>query len=52
MPYSLWLTEDGIAIHASTVRAGRGTNGCIGVPEGFARLLFDRAHKGTIVEIV
>lgn len=52
MPYSLWLTGDGIAVHASDVRAGRGTNGCIGLPEAFARKLFDRARKGTIVEIV
>jgi lipoprotein-anchoring transpeptidase ErfK/SrfK len=52
MPYSLWLTGDGVAIHASDVRPGRGTNGCIGLPEPFARLLFERASKGTIVEIV
>ena len=52
MPYALRLTDDGVAIHASDVRAGRGTNGCIGLPDAFARRLFEQAKPGDIVEIV
>lgn len=52
MPYALRLTNDGVAIHASDVRRGRGTNGCIGLPDAFARKLFEQAKPGDIVEIV
>lgn len=41
MPYTLRLTHDGIAIHASNVRWGSATHGCIGVPIAFAEKLFD-----------
>ena len=46
MPYMLRLTNDGIAIHASDVKWGWGTRGCIGVPEEFARRLFEQASLG------
>lgn len=52
MPYSLWLTDDGVAVHGSKVRGGRATNGCVGVPIDFARLLFEQASVGDVVEIV
>lgn len=52
MPYSLWLRDDGVALHGSSVTAGRATNGCIGVPEGFAAKLFDVAEKGDIIEVI
>jgi lipoprotein-anchoring transpeptidase ErfK/SrfK len=40
------LTNDGVAIHASDVKWGWGTRGCIGVPLEFARLLFEQASLG------
>ncbi len=46
MPYMLRLTNDGISIHASDVRDGYMTHGCIGVPEPFARKLFDAVKLG------
>jgi len=46
MPYMLRLTNDGVAIHASDVKLGNATHGCIGVPLPFAKLLFDRAKLG------
>lgn len=46
MPYMLRLTNDGVAIHASDVKWGWGTRGCIGVPIEFARLLFEQASLG------
>ena len=51
MPYMLRLTNDGIAIHATDVKWGWGTRGCIGVPEEFARLLFEQAKLGDRVVI-
>lgn len=51
MPYSLWLTDDGVAIHGSSVRAGSATHGCIGVPETFAAKLFAAARVGDEVVI-
>lgn len=52
MPYMLRLTSDGVAIHGSTVREGWATHGCIGVPLGFAKLLFAAASNGDPVFII
>jgi hypothetical protein len=52
MPFTLRLTGDGVSIHASNVREGRATHGCIGLPEPFARKLFDQAKVGDPVVIV
>jgi lipoprotein-anchoring transpeptidase ErfK/SrfK len=52
MPFTLRLTEDGVAVHGSEVRWGAATHGCIGVPLEFARFLFDEASVGDVVEIV
>ncbi len=52
MPYTLRLTDDGVAIHASNVRWGYATHGCIGVPEGFAAKLFEAMKVGDHVLIV
>ncbi len=52
MPFTLWLTRDGIAIHAGTVRQGAATHGCVGVPREFARKLFDLVEVGDPVVIV
>ncbi len=51
MPYMMRLTNDGIAIHATDVKWGWGTRGCIGVPLEFARLLFEQASLGDRVII-
>ena len=52
MPFTLRLTDDGIAIHASAVRSGAATHGCIGVPEAFAQRLFDTATIGMPVLVL
>lgn len=52
MPFMLRLTGDGIAIHASDVRASAATHGCIGVPFAFARLLFAQVKRGDRVAII
>lgn len=52
MPYTLRLTADGVAIHASDVRWGLATHGCVGVPDGFAKKLFAAAAVGDEVFVV
>lgn len=52
MPFTLRLTGDGVSIHAANVQEGRATHGCIGVPEDFARRLFDAVKVGDPVVIV
>jgi hypothetical protein len=51
MPFMLRLTSDGVAIHASNVRPGWATHGCIGVPMDFAKRLFAAARLGDTVLI-
>jgi hypothetical protein len=51
MPYTLRLTQDGVSIHASSVRRGTATHGCIGVPLPFARRLFEATFIGDEVVI-
>ncbi|MFL6733198.1 MAG: L,D-transpeptidase family protein [Sphingomicrobium sp.] len=52
MPYTLRLTNDGVAIHGSNVRWGFATHGCVGVPKAFAAKLFEVLSKGDEVMIV
>ncbi|MFL6761925.1 MAG: L,D-transpeptidase family protein [Sphingomicrobium sp.] len=52
MPYTLRLTPDGVSIHASDVRWGFATHGCIGVPRDFAMKLFAATSVGDEVFIV
>ncbi|MDG6079086.1 hypothetical protein E3U23_07765 [Erythrobacter litoralis] len=52
MPFSMFVTNDGVALHGSPMAADRATHGCIGLPISFARLLFEQASKGDVVEIV
>jgi lipoprotein-anchoring transpeptidase ErfK/SrfK len=52
MPYTLRLTQDGVAIHGSDVRWGRATHGCVGVPVEFAQRLFGQVAKGDQVVII
>lgn len=51
MPFMLRLTDDGVAIHGSSVDYGSATHGCIGVPLEFAELLFAQANLGDRVII-
>jgi lipoprotein-anchoring transpeptidase ErfK/SrfK len=52
MPYTLRLTADGVSIHASNVRWGYATHGCVGIPEAFAAKLFAASSLGDEVLIV
>lgn len=52
MPYSMFLTADGVALHGSPMSEFRATHGCIGLPLEFARRIFDAIEKGDPVRIV
>lgn len=49
MPYMMRLTNDGVSIHGSDVKAGYMTHGCVGVPTAFAKRLFAQARIGDTV---
>lgn len=51
MPYGLRLTNDGVFIHASNVKWGSATHGCIGIPKPFAKKLFAAVKAGDPVVI-
>ncbi|NCP18310.1 MAG: L,D-transpeptidase family protein [Erythrobacter sp.] len=51
MPYSMFLTSDGIALHGSQVENGYASHGCIGLPNEFAAKVFAVAKKGDKVII-
>jgi lipoprotein-anchoring transpeptidase ErfK/SrfK len=51
MPYTMRLTGDGVSIHGSKVEKGYATNGCIGIPTPFAKLVFEQANLGDKVII-
>ena len=47
MPYMLRMTNDGISVHgADKVEPIYATNGCIGIPNGFAKRLFGVVELG------
>ena len=51
MPASLFITNDGVALHGSEMSSRRASHGCIGLPVAFAEQLFDAAKVGDVVEI-
>jgi hypothetical protein len=51
MPASLFITNDGVALHGSPMSSRRASHGCIGLPVKFAEKLFDASEVGDIVEI-
>jgi lipoprotein-anchoring transpeptidase ErfK/SrfK len=52
MPWSMFLTTDGIAIHGgSEVQNGYASHGCVGVPDELASRLFAIAKEGDMVVI-
>jgi lipoprotein-anchoring transpeptidase ErfK/SrfK len=52
MPYTMRLTQDGVAIHGANVRARAASHGCISVPTDFAKLLFARVKVGDLVSVL
>ena len=51
MPYSMFLTTDGVALHGADVERGFASHGCVGLPTPFAAKIFATAGKGDKVVI-
>lgn len=51
MPYMQRLTDDGITLHATNVQWGYASHGCIGMPEPFAKKVFETTKVGDRVFI-
>lgn len=51
MPYMQRLTDDGITLHATKVEWGYASHGCIGMPEEFAKKVFETTSVGDKVYI-
>jgi len=51
MPYMQRLTNDGITLHATKVEWGYASHGCIGMPEEFAKKVFETTQVGDKVII-
>ena len=51
MPYMQRLTDDGISLHATQVEWGYASHGCIGMPEAFAKKVFETTQVGDKVYI-
>ena len=51
MPYSLFITDNGVALHGSPISKRRASHGCIGLPVEFAKKLFEASVVGDLVEI-
>lgn len=51
MPYTMWVTGDGVALHSGSTPGRTTSHGCIHLPHGFAALLYQVVDKGASVQI-
>ncbi|MCE0498121.1 MAG: L,D-transpeptidase family protein [Methylacidiphilales bacterium] len=51
MPYYMRLTDGGVGMHAGLLPGYPASHGCIRLPAGMARELFQRVESGTSVQI-
>ncbi len=51
MPYTQRLTNGGVSLHATTVERFYASHGCVGMPEEFARKVFEITKVGDRVYI-
>ncbi|OHE79312.1 MAG: hypothetical protein A2X76_00525, partial [Lysobacterales bacterium GWF1_69_6] len=52
MPFMQRLTWDGLALHTGRVPGYPASHGCVRLPDGFARKLFDVTERGMTVVII
>jgi len=52
MPFFMRLTDSGVGLHAGWLPGYPASHGCVRLPFGMARELYDRVDSGTPVEIV
>lgn len=51
MPYTMWVTNDGVALHSGSTPGRTTSHGCVHLPHDFAALLYPVVSKGATVEI-
>jgi len=51
MPYFMRLTDDGLGLHAGFLPGYPASHGCVRMPLGMAKELYDRVDPGTRVQI-
>lgn len=52
MPFAMFITNTGVALHGSVMSSRHATHGCVGLPTDFAQLLFRQVKIGDRVEVV
>jgi len=52
MPYFMRLTDEGVGMHAGLLPGYPASHGCVRLPSGMARELFEHVESGTSVEII
>lgn len=51
MPWTMWLNNDGVALHAGITPGYRSSHGCVHLPLEFAQILFPLVDRSTSVDI-
>jgi lipoprotein-anchoring transpeptidase ErfK/SrfK len=51
MPYTMWVTNDGVALHSGSTPGRTTSHGCIHLPDNFAALLYQAIERGATVMI-
>jgi hypothetical protein len=51
MPYTMWVTTDGVALHSGSTPGRTTSHGCIHLPDAFAAFLYAAVENGATVEI-
>ena len=52
MPFYMRLTDGGVGLHAGFIPGYPASHGCVRLPYGMARELFQHVESGTPVEII
>lgn len=51
MPYTMWVTNDGVALHSGVTPGRKTSHGCVHLPNAFAALLYKVTQRGAVVYI-
>ena len=51
MPFTMWINDDGVALHGGSTPGRRSSHGCVHLPLGFAQRLFPLVRNQTKVVI-
>ena len=52
MPYFMRLTDDGVGLHAGNLPGYAASHGCIRLPMGMVRELYEHTASGTLVHVI